>query len=79
MILAPSRVSTQKGTEQWDVIVLKCAQQEASLGQLSGPQQTPARLQGLARWMEFSYSLQFITNQVLLLLPALPSPASKEK
>lgn len=49
MILAPSRGSTQKGTEQWDVIVLKCAQQEASLGQLSGPQQTPARLQGLAR------------------------------
>lgn len=39
----------------------------------------PARLWGLARWMEFSGSLQFITNQVLLLLPALPSPASKEK
>ena len=74
MILAPLRGSTQKGTEQWDVIVLKCAQQEVLLRQLSGPE-----LQGLAGLMELSCSLQFIINQVLLSLPALPSPASKEK
>lgn len=37
MILAPSQGSTQKGPEQWDVIVLKCAQQEALLQHISGP------------------------------------------
>jgi hypothetical protein len=38
MILAPSQDSAQKGTEQWDVIVLKCAQQEALCSaMLSGP------------------------------------------
>lgn len=31
MILAALQGSTQKGTEQWDVIVLKCTQQEALL------------------------------------------------
>lgn len=38
MILAPSQGSTQKGTEQWDVIVLKCAHQEALLGGALRPQ-----------------------------------------
>lgn len=37
MILAPSQGSTQKGTEQWDVIVLKSAQQEALLQHSQAP------------------------------------------
>lgn len=38
MTLAPSQGSTQKGTEQWDVIVLKCVQQEAILRHALRPQ-----------------------------------------
>lgn len=38
MILALSEGSTQKGTEQCDVIVLKCVQQEALLQHALRPQ-----------------------------------------
>lgn len=38
MILAALQGSTQKGTEQWDVIVLKCTQQEALLRHALRPQ-----------------------------------------
>lgn len=74
MTLAPSQGSTQKGAEQWDVIVLKCAQQKALLQQAFRPQALEIeRINGV------HCSIQFIINQVLLSLPILPSPASKGK
>lgn len=73
MILAPLQGSTRKGTEQWDVIVLKCAQQEALLHHALRP-----RLYRLKGLMEFSCSLQFIINQVLPWLLVLPAQLLKK-
>lgn len=69
----PGSAVPKKGTEQWDVIVLKCAQQETLLHHALRP-----RLQGLNGLIEFSCSLQFIINQVSLWLPVLPSQLVKK-
>lgn len=72
MILAPSRGSTQKGTEQWDVIVLKCAQQEAFLGQLSGPPQPPP---GFGAWLdEWSSAVVYSLSPTKYCSCCQPSP-----
>lgn len=72
MILAPSWGSTQKGTEQWDVIVLKCAQQDAFLGQLSGPLQSPP---GFGAWLdEWSSAVVYSLSPTKCCSCCQPSP-----
>lgn len=72
MILASSRGSTQKGTEQWDVIVLKCAQQKAFLGQLSDPSQPPP---GFRAWLdEWSSAVVYSLSPTKYCSCCQPSP-----